>query len=111
MLRMFKVYNDGETGHEIVFAKSPRIGAEITQAIWEENGYRPRKFVVWELVLPASVLTGRGLNGLVLELSQKPTVFVVRGKKKNGEAKLVRTVRGDNLSPWKWHGSDLNDAA
>jgi hypothetical protein len=93
-LRMFKVYSRNGAS-EVCFAESPVVAAGIARTIWGENGHSPRKFSAWELTLPLSVLKGEGRHGLVLELVQSPSEFVVR----KGRLRLV--AKGEDLRPEK----------
>jgi len=71
-MRLFKVYNSDESAHELVFAKNHRQAASIAKTIWDENGYRCRRFKVVELCLPASFEEGHEPVGLVYEPAIRP---------------------------------------
>jgi len=71
-MRLFKVYNPDESDNELVFAENHRQAASIAKKIWDENGYRCRRFKVVELCLPASVEEGREPVGLIYEPASRP---------------------------------------
>jgi hypothetical protein len=71
-MRLFKVYDAAESDHELVFARNHRQAASIAKTVWEENGYRCRRFKVVELCLPSSIEEGREPVGLVYEPATTP---------------------------------------
>lgn len=78
-IRMFKVYAwkegwlasdatrpDRNLDHEICFASSPRMAAEIAQTVWHERGFDCGRFRVVEMAIPECAQESRFV-GLVYE--------------------------------------------
>ncbi len=68
-MRIFKVYDADEIGHELVLAMTPFQAAQIARTVWAEAGDPCHQAKVVELVLP------EGAVGLVYEPIKTPIEY------------------------------------